>query len=180
LLSVAAISATRPSYFANNDISNRSLPRAVITSGPRAVATRDDACAGGHRRGGEGRRTDGDAAKRVDGDARATSRRAATRRRLRRLRRRLRDPGTATPSCSDATPAVARQREAAQAFQRQNLDEWRSTRDRVLALEPGNQKAKPERERAIDLRKKLAEEPGAKCSLFGGNGSPRETPFPAT
>lgn len=54
------------------------------------------------------------------------------------------------------------EREATQAFQRQNLDEAIGKWDRVLALEPGNQKAKLERERAIDLRKKLAEKFGAK------------------
>ncbi len=53
------------------------------------------------------------------------------------------------------------EREATQAFQRQNLDESIAKWDRVLALEPNNQKAKLERERAIDLRKKL-EKFGAK------------------
>jgi LysM repeat protein len=54
------------------------------------------------------------------------------------------------------------EREATQAFQRQNLDESIAKWDRVLALEPNNQKAKLERERAIDLRKKLNEKFGAK------------------
>ena len=51
---------------------------------------------------------------------------------------------------------------AAQSFQRQNLDDAISKWDRILALEPNNQKAKLERERAIDLRKKMSEKFGAK------------------
>ncbi|MCC6870465.1 MAG: LysM peptidoglycan-binding domain-containing protein [Burkholderiales bacterium] len=54
------------------------------------------------------------------------------------------------------------ERQAALAFQRQNLDDAIANWDRVLALEPNNQKAKLERERALDLRKKLAEKFGAK------------------
>ena len=54
------------------------------------------------------------------------------------------------------------ERDAALAFQRQNLDDAIANWDRVLALEPNNQKAKLERERALDLRKKLAEKFGAK------------------
>ncbi len=53
------------------------------------------------------------------------------------------------------------ERDATQAFQRQNLDESIAKWDRVLALEPGNQKAKLERERAIDLRKRMSEKFGA-------------------
>jgi len=78
----------------------------------------------------------------------------------------LRDPGNRDAVTQrDATrSSLARryEREAAQAFQRQNLDEAINKWDRVLALEPGNQKAKLERERAIDLRKKLNEKFGAK------------------
>ncbi len=78
----------------------------------------------------------------------------------------LRDPGNRDAVLQrDATrQALARryEREATQAFQRQNLDEAIGKWDRVLALEPGNQKAKLERERAIDLRKRLNEKFGAK------------------
>ncbi|MFO1315011.1 MAG: LysM domain-containing protein [Burkholderiales bacterium] len=78
----------------------------------------------------------------------------------------LRDPGNRDAALQrDATrQALARryEREATQAFQRQNLDESIAKWDRVLALEPGNQKAKLERERAIDLKKKLNEKFGAK------------------
>ncbi len=54
------------------------------------------------------------------------------------------------------------EREATQAFQRQNLDVSIEKWDRVLALDPGNQKAKLERERALDLRKKMSEKFGVK------------------
>ncbi len=54
------------------------------------------------------------------------------------------------------------EREAVQAFQRQKLDESIAKWDQVLALEPNNQKAKLERERALDLRKKMNEKFGAK------------------
>jgi len=78
----------------------------------------------------------------------------------------LRDPGNRDAVLQrDATrQALARryEREATQAFQRQNLDEAIGKWDRMLALEPGNQKAKLERERAIDLRKRLNEKFGAK------------------
>jgi len=78
----------------------------------------------------------------------------------------LRDPGNRDAALQrDATrTALARrfEREATQAFQRQNLDEAIGKWDRVLALEPSNQKAKLERERAIDLRKKMNEKFGAK------------------
>ncbi len=78
----------------------------------------------------------------------------------------LRDPANrdaAAQRDATRTTLVRRyEREAAQAFQRQNLDEAINKWDRVLALDPGNQKAKLERERAIDLRKKLAEKFGAK------------------
>lgn len=78
----------------------------------------------------------------------------------------LRDPGNKDAAAQrDALRTqLARkyEREATQAFQRQNLDESIAKWDRVLALEPNNQKAKLERERAIDLRKKLNEKFGAK------------------
>jgi len=78
----------------------------------------------------------------------------------------LRDPGNRDAALQrDASrQALARryEREATQAFQRQNLDEAIGKWDRVLALEPSNQKAKLERERAIDLRKKMNEKFGAK------------------
>ncbi|MCC7325502.1 MAG: LysM peptidoglycan-binding domain-containing protein [Burkholderiales bacterium] len=78
----------------------------------------------------------------------------------------LRDPGNrdALMQRDALRGQLARryEREAAQAFQRQNLDVAIGKWDRVLALEPNNQKAKLERERAIDLRKKLAEKFGAK------------------
>jgi tetratricopeptide (TPR) repeat protein len=78
----------------------------------------------------------------------------------------LRDPGNrdAVLQRDAMRQQLARryEREATQAFQRQNLDEAIGKWDRVLALEPGNQKAKLERERAIDLRRKLNEKFGAK------------------
>jgi tetratricopeptide (TPR) repeat protein len=78
----------------------------------------------------------------------------------------MRDPGNSAAAAQrDAMRGqLARryEREAAQAFQRQNLDDAINKWDRVLALEPNNQKAKLERERAIDLRKKLNEKFGAK------------------
>ena len=78
----------------------------------------------------------------------------------------MRDPGNrdAALQRDNTRSQLARryEREAAQAFQRQNLDEAINKWDRVLALEPNNQKAKLERERAIDLRKKLNEKFGAK------------------
>ena len=49
-----------------------------------------------------------------------------------------------------------------QAFQRQNLDLAITKWDRILELDPTNQKAKLERERAIDLKKKMNEKFGTK------------------
>lgn len=76
----------------------------------------------------------------------------------------LRDPANrdAATQRDASRNSLARryEREAAQAFQRQNLDDAINKWDRVLALEPSNQKAKLERERAIDLRKKLTEKFG--------------------
>ncbi len=51
-------------------------------------------------------------------------------------------------------------REATQAFQRQNLDLAIAKWDRILELDPGNQKAKLERERALDLKKRMTEKFG--------------------
>ncbi len=46
-------------------------------------------------------------------------------------------------------------REATQAFQRQNLDLAITKWDRILELDPANRKARLERERAIDLQKRM-------------------------
>ena len=51
-------------------------------------------------------------------------------------------------------------REASQAFQRQNLDLAIAKWDRVLEVDPGNKKARLERERALDLRKKIQQKFG--------------------
>lgn len=51
-------------------------------------------------------------------------------------------------------------REASVAFQRQNLDLAITKWDRVLELDPNNRKARLERERALDLKKRLAEKFG--------------------
>jgi tetratricopeptide (TPR) repeat protein len=78
----------------------------------------------------------------------------------------VRDPGNRDAILQrDAvrTSLVRRyEREATQAFQRQKLDEAIGKWDRVLALEPGNQKARLERERALDLQKRMNEKFGAK------------------
>jgi tetratricopeptide (TPR) repeat protein len=54
------------------------------------------------------------------------------------------------------------EREATQAFQRQKLEEAIGKWDKVLALDPGNQKARLERDRAADLQKRMNEKFGAK------------------
>jgi tetratricopeptide (TPR) repeat protein len=51
-------------------------------------------------------------------------------------------------------------REATQAFQRQNLDLAIAKWDRLLELDPSNQKAKLERERALELKKRMSEKFG--------------------
>ena len=51
-------------------------------------------------------------------------------------------------------------REGMQAFQRQNLDLAITKWDRVLELDPANQKAKLERDRALDLKKRMREKFG--------------------
>jgi tetratricopeptide (TPR) repeat protein len=53
-------------------------------------------------------------------------------------------------------------REATQAFQRQNLDLAISKWDRILEIDPANRKARLERERALELKKKMNEKFGAK------------------
>jgi tetratricopeptide (TPR) repeat protein len=51
-------------------------------------------------------------------------------------------------------------REGTQAFQRQNLDLAITKWDRILELDPANQKAKLERDRALDLKKRMSEKFG--------------------
>ena len=51
-------------------------------------------------------------------------------------------------------------REATQAFQRQNLDLAIAKWDRLLELDPSNQKAKLERERALEMKKRMTEKFG--------------------
>jgi len=51
-------------------------------------------------------------------------------------------------------------REATQAFQRQNLDLAISKWEQLLEVDPANQKAKLERDRAIDLKKRMSEKFG--------------------
>jgi tetratricopeptide (TPR) repeat protein len=51
-------------------------------------------------------------------------------------------------------------REGTQAFQRQNLDLAITKWDRILELDPNNQKAKLERERSLELKKKMSEKFG--------------------
>ena len=46
------------------------------------------------------------------------------------------------------------------AFQRQNLDLAITKWDRILELDPANQKAKLERDRALDLKKRMSEKFG--------------------
>jgi tetratricopeptide (TPR) repeat protein len=53
-------------------------------------------------------------------------------------------------------------REASQAFQRQNLDLAIAKWDRVLEIDPNNKKARLERERAMDLKRKIEKKFGAK------------------
>jgi tetratricopeptide (TPR) repeat protein len=51
-------------------------------------------------------------------------------------------------------------REGTQAFQRQNLDLAITKWDRILEIDPNNQKARLERERALELKKKMADKFG--------------------
>jgi tetratricopeptide (TPR) repeat protein len=53
-------------------------------------------------------------------------------------------------------------RDASQAFQRQNLDLAIAKWDRILELDPNTRKARLERERALDLKKRMTEKFGAK------------------
>lgn len=65
----------------------------------------------------------------------------------------------------DATRAAllrSLDREATQAFQRQNLDLAIAKWDRMLEVDPANRKARLERERAADLKKRMTEKFGAK------------------
>jgi len=57
-------------------------------------------------------------------------------------------------------------REATQAFQRQNLDLAIEKWDRVLELDPANRKARLERDRAADLKKRMQ-------AKFGGKEAPK-------
>jgi len=76
------------------------------------------------------------------------------------------DPGNKDAAAGrDATrTALIRRydREAVQAYQRQNLDLAIKKWDQILELDPANQKAKLERERAIDLKKRMTEKFGNK------------------
>jgi tetratricopeptide (TPR) repeat protein len=58
-------------------------------------------------------------------------------------------------------------REASQAFQRQNLDLAITKYTRILEIDPGNKKAALERERAQDLKKRMADK-------FGGTPPPKK------
>ncbi len=63
----------------------------------------------------------------------------------------------------DATKAAllrSLDREGTQAFQRQNLDLAITKWDRILEIDPNNQKAKLERERSLELKKKMSEKFG--------------------
>jgi tetratricopeptide (TPR) repeat protein len=53
-------------------------------------------------------------------------------------------------------------REATQAFQRQNLDLAIAKWDRILEIDPQNRKARLERERALDLKRRMAQKFGTK------------------
>ena len=55
-------------------------------------------------------------------------------------------------------------REAQQAYQRQNLDLAIKKWDQILELDPNNQKAKLERERAVELKRKMSEKFGTATS----------------
>ena len=63
-----------------------------------------------------------------------------------------------------AKVALIRQldREASQAFQRQNLDLAITKWDRVLDLDPNNRNARLKREQALDLKKRMADKFGGK------------------
>lgn len=81
------------------------------------------------------------------------------------------DAASRYPSAQDAAKkrdatkvALIRQldREASQAFQRQNLDLAITKWDRVLELDPNNKNARLKREQALDLKKRMAEKFGGK------------------
>ena len=63
---------------------------------------------------------------------------------------------------SKANLVRALDREASQAFQRQNLDLAIAKWDRVLEIDSGNKKARLERERALDLKRKMEKKFGTK------------------
>jgi LysM repeat protein len=77
-----------------------------------------------------------------------------------------RHPGSAEASqrrdASRAALLRSLDREATTAFQRQNLELAIAKWDRVLEIDPANRKARLERERALDLKRKLAAKQGAK------------------
>jgi len=64
-------------------------------------------------------------------------------------------------------------REGTQAFQRQNLDLAITKWDRILELDPNNQKAKLERERALDLKKKMADKFGGAAPAAAPAAAPK-------
>ena len=64
-------------------------------------------------------------------------------------------------------------REGTQAFQRQNLDLAITKWDRILELDPNNQKAKLERERALDLKKKMADKFGGAAPSAAPAAAPK-------
>jgi len=81
------------------------------------------------------------------------------------------DAAARFPSSADAVKkrdaakvALIRQldREASQAFQRQNLDLAITKWDRVLDLDPNNRNARLKREQALDLKKRMADKFGGK------------------
>ena len=81
------------------------------------------------------------------------------------------DAAVRFPSSADAAKrrdaskvALIRQldREASQAFQRQNLDLAITKWDRVLELDPNNRNARLKREQALDLKKRMADKFGGK------------------
>ncbi|MEO5701249.1 MAG: LysM domain-containing protein [Casimicrobiaceae bacterium] len=75
-----------------------------------------------------------------------------------------RDPGNREAAAQREAVKLALvrryEREAASAFQRQNLDVAIARWTSVLDLDPGNQKARLERERANDLKKRITEKFG--------------------
>ena len=85
---------------------------------------------------------------------------ACSPRRHRRPRRRVNPEAVRRRDASKAALVKSLDREGTQAFQRQNLDLAITKWDRILELDPNNQKAKLERERCLDLKKKMADKFG--------------------